>query len=452
MIKEIRKMGVEREILVPDIGDFKNVEIIEILVKPGDTVKPEESLITLESDKAAMEVPSSHGGLVKSLKVKVGDRVSKGSPILVLDEAGAEEKRTEQPTLAHSHSNQAVEHTSPAKPMAAQETLDQPKELIPFIKPESLPNAESLPEFEEHSSLPHASPSVRRFARELGADIQKIRGSGPKGRIIKEDVQQFVKESLKRAEQPPASGAFVLPPIPEMDFSRFGIVERQPLSRIKKLSGPNLHKSWLSIPHVTQHDEADITDLEAFRLSLKTEAEKRGVKLTFFPFIIKAVVATMKVYPSFNASLGAGGEDLIIKRYYHFGIAVDTPEGLVVPVLRDVDQKGIFDLSVELTELGNKARGKKLRGADLEGASFTISSLGGIGGTAFTPIINPPEVAILGLSKAQTKPFYQDGQFVPRLILPLSLSYDHRVIDGAEAARFVTYLSSVLADMRRVLL
>jgi pyruvate dehydrogenase E2 component (dihydrolipoamide acetyltransferase) len=438
-------MGVEREIVVPDIGDFKNVEIIEVLVKPGDTVKPEDSLITLESDKAAMEVPSSHGGVVKAMKVKVGDRVSRGTPILVLD--AAEDGGAEPPAAPRPEPEQpAASRAEPAAP-SAPAVPERPREAQP---PAAAPPAES--ESGERAGAPHASPSVRRFARELGADIAKISGTGPKGRILREDVQQFVKENLKRAEQAPAGGVFGLPAVPEIDFTRFGAVEKQPLSRIQKLSGPNLHRSWVGIPHVTQHDEADITELEAFRQSLKGEAETRGVKLTFLPFVIKAVVAALKAYPNFNASLGADGEALILKKYYHFGVAVDTPEGLVVPVLRDVDRKGIFELSAELAELGNKARAKKLRGSDLEGASFTVSSLGGIGGTAFTPIINPPEVAILGLSKAQTKPAYRDGQFVPRLMLPLSLSYDHRVIDGAQAARFVTHLSGVLADMRRVFL
>jgi len=434
-------MGLEREVLVPDIGEFKNVEIIEVLVKPGDVIRPEESLITLESDKAAMEVPSSHGGTVKSLLVKVGDKVNKGTPILIISEA---EAGAAVPETQAEHKPEAVpvQHPEPA-PVA-----EPPKPAIATPPPA----VEQPVVAETTGGVPHASPSVRRFARELGADVARIRGTGPKGRILREDVQGYIKEALKKADQPTGGSLLSLPPAPAIDFSRFGPIESQPLSRIKKLSGANLHRSWVSIPHVTQFDQADITDLEAFRVSLKAEAEKRGVKLTFLPFVIKAMVAALKTYPNFNASLSPNGEELILKRYFHFGIAVDTADGLIVPVLRDVDQKGLFELSAELAELGNKARGKKLRGSDLEGGTFTLSSLGGVGGTAFTPIINPPEVAILGLSRTQTQPVYQDGQFVPRLMLPLSLSYDHRVIDGAEGARFITCLSGLLADMRRVLL
>jgi pyruvate dehydrogenase E2 component (dihydrolipoamide acetyltransferase) len=446
--------AAEKEVVVPDIGDFKNIEIIEVLVKPGDVVQPEDSLITLESDKAAMEVPSPVGGRVKSVGVKVGDRVSKGSPILVLDIAGGAESAVPSPATP-----------APAAPETpvAQAAPEPPKAVEPAPKPEApAPRAETRPPVptpageEARAIPPHASPAIRKFARELGADLAKIEGTGPKGRILKEDVQRFVKASLERLstapEAAPGGGRFALPPIPDIDFSRFGAIEMQPLSRVKKLSGPNLHRNWVGIPHVTQHDEADITDLEAFRQSLKAEAEQRGVKLTFLPFVIKAVVAVLKAFPHFNASLAANGEELILKKYVHLGVAVDTPEGLVVPVLRDVDRKSLFELAAELAEISAKARGKKLRNTDLEGGCFTVSSLGGIGGTAFTPIINAPEVAILGLSKTQTKPVWQDGQFVPRLMLPLSLSYDHRVIDGAQAARFIVYLSGVLADLRRVLL
>lgn len=446
-------MAMLREVVVPDIGDFKNVEIIEVLVKPGDEIKADDSLITLESDKAAMEVPSPFSGIVKAMQVNVGDRVSMGSPILQLElaERGAETEGKAPSAKAEAEKIEAGE---------AEESQPVPEQPAPF--PPSEPEAKTKHETaiaerpvevgEEHAQPPHASPSVRKFARELGAELQKIQGTGPKGRILKEDVQSFVKASLKRAEQATTGGIFAIPPQPEIDFAQFGAIDRQPLSRIKKLSGPNLLRSWISTPHVTQHDEADISDLEAFRQSLKGEAEKQNVKLTFLPFVIKAVAAALKAFPTFNSSLAANGEELILKKYYHLGVAVDTPEGLVVPVVRDVDQKGIFDLARELAELGAKARGKKLRNNDLEGASFTISSLGGIGGTAFTPIINPPQVAILGLSRAQTKPVYQDGQFVPRLMLPLSLSYDHRVIDGAEAARFTVYLAGLLAELRRVLL
>jgi pyruvate dehydrogenase E2 component (dihydrolipoamide acetyltransferase) len=447
-------MAVLREVVVPDIGDFKNVEIIEVLVKPGDEIKADDSLITLESDKAAMEVPSPFSGIVKEVQVNVGDRVSMGSPILQLElaERGAPETAEKAPPVKAEAEKIVSGEAEESKPVAEQLAPPPAGEPKPKTKPETALAEQALKVGEEHAPPPHASPSVRRFARELGAELQKIQGTGPKGRILKEDVQAFVKASLKRAEQATTAGVFAIPSQPEIDFAQFGAIDRQPLSRIKKLSGPNLLRSWISIPHVTQHDEADISDLEAFRQSLKGEAEKQNVKLTFLPFVIKAVAAALKEFPTFNSSLAANGEELILKKYYHLGVAVDTPEGLVVPVVRDVDQKGIFDLARELAELGAKARGKKLRNNDLEGASFTISSLGGIGGTAFTPIINPPQVAILGLSRAQTKPVYQDGQFVPRLMLPLSLSYDHRVIDGAEAARFTVYLAGLLAELRRVLL
>jgi pyruvate dehydrogenase E2 component (dihydrolipoamide acetyltransferase) len=433
----IAQAVAEQEICVPDIGDYQDIEIIEVLVKPGDTVKAEDSLITLESDKAAMELPAPVGGVVKVLHVKPGDRVSKGTPILLLEVSGRVASPVQQP----------VETAATVAPLAAA----QPQSSL--IATAAGPTHQ-VAETRGRTPLPHASPAIRKFARELGVNIARVTGSGPKGRISKEDVQQFVKHSLQKAELPPATGGvgFALPPAPEIDFSKFGPVESLALTRIQKLSGPNLHRNWVSIPHITQFDDADITDLEAFRLSLKAEAEKRGVKLSFLPFVLKAVAATLKAFPSFNASLGAGGETLILKKYFHLGVAVETPDGLVVPVLRDVDQKSVFDLAAELAELSSRARGKKLRGADLEGGSFTISSLGGIGGTAFTPIINAPEVAILGLSRSQLKPVYQEGQFVPRLMLPLSLSYDHRVIDGAQAARFIVHLSSTLADLRRVLL
>jgi pyruvate dehydrogenase E2 component (dihydrolipoamide acetyltransferase) len=429
---------VDKEVAVPDIGDFKNIEVIEVLVKPGDVVKADDSLITLESDKAAMEVPAPFAGVVKSMRVKSGDRVSKGTVILVLETTGeASSAPVQAPPVA-------VETAAgEAKASAAQE---EPH------KPAAASGAEG-----GRKAPAHASPAIRRYARELGANLDRIQGSGPKGRILKEDVQRYIKDSLRKAEEqaaaPAASGgAFALPPIPDIDFSKYGPVEARALTRIQKLSGPNLHRNWISIPHITQHDEADITDLEAFRVSLKAEAEKKGVKLSILPFVIKALVASLKAYPSFNASLAANGQELVLKKYFHIGVAVDTPEGLVVPVLRNADQKSVFEIAAELAELSQKARNKKLRGQDLEGGCFTISSLGGIGGTAFTPIINAPEVAILGLSKSQMKPVWRDGQFVPRLMLPLSLSYDHRVIDGALGARFVVHLSGLLTDLRRALL
>ena len=424
----------DEEIRVPDIGDFKDIEVIEVLVKPGDTIQAEDSLVTLESDKAAMEVPSPKGGLVKAVHVKAGDRVSQGTPILLLEVTETVVTAAVQPSPASQPSPSAAQAAAAASDSA--------------VRVES---AVSQP-VGNGKTPAHASPAIRKFARELGVTLERIRGTGPKGRITREDVQQYVKQALA---QPPASSSGVglgFPPAPEVDFSKFGAIENQPLTRIQKLSGPNLHRNWVSIPHITQHDDADITDLEAFRVSLKAEAEKRGVKLSLLPFVMKAVAASLKAFPAFNASLSPAGDALILKKYFHIGVAVDTPEGLVVPVIRDVDQKSVFELGAELMDVSQRARNKKLRGADLEGGCFTISSLGGIGGTAFTPIINAPEVAILGLSRSQMKPVYQNGQFVPRLMLPLSLSYDHRVIDGAQGARFIVHLGSTLADLRRVLL
>ena len=425
---------VEEEIRVPDIGDFKDIEIIEVLVKPGDAIQAEASLITLESDKAAMEVPSPKGGLVKSVRVKPGDRVSQGTPILVLEvmESG--------PLAAGPAPTTTPAHASP------QAATGSVAPLVASAAPATVA-------IDDGKYLPHASPTIRKFARELGVNLARVSGTGTKGRITREDVQQFVKQSLTQPAAPVGTGLTLgFPPPPEVDFSKFGAVETQPLTRIQKLSGPNLHRNWVSIPHITQYDDADITDLEAFRLSLKKEAEQRGVKVSILPFVMKAVAASLKAFPTFNASLAPAGDSLILKKYQHIGVAVDTPEGLVVPVIRDVDQKSIFDLAAELAEVSLRARNKKLRGADLEGGCFTISSLGGIGGTAFTPIINAPEVAILGLSRSQMKPVYQNGQFVPRLMLPLSLSYDHRVIDGALGARFIVHLGALLADLKRILL
>ncbi len=421
----------EEQVCVPDIGDFKDIEVIEVLVKPGDEVKAEDSLITLESDKAAMEVPSPFTGTVKSVQVKPGDRVSKGSAILQLEVVSA------APVAAVS-----APVATPAS--AAPSTTGAPQAVTPAA-------VSAAPASPRPGVPPHASPTIRKFARELGVDLVLVGGTGPKGRITREDVQQFVKHSLAKAASAP-TGGLAVSAAPEVDFSKFGDIETLALTRIQKLSGPNLHRNWVSIPHITQHDDADITELEAFRQSLRGEAEKRGIKLSFLPFVLKAVAASLKAFPSFNASLAPSGDTLILKKYFHIGVAVDTPEGLVVPVIRDVDQKSLFDLAAELADVSQRARNKKLRGADLEGGCFTISSLGGIGGTAFTPIINAPEVAILGLSKSQMKPVYQNGTFVPRLMLPLSLSYDHRVIDGAQGARFIVHLGNALADLRRVLL
>lgn len=424
--------GIE-EIKVPDIGDFKDIEVIEVLVKAGDVIRQEDSLVTLESDKSAMELPSPKSGVVREVRLKAGDRVSQGAVILVLE------------TAATVVSAPAVPASAPAAPAATPQVSVAAKPLISPAVPA---------EFAPGGAQPHASPAIRKFARELGVDLARVKGTAPKNRISREDVQSFVKTTLTQIRDGGASSGlgFAFPALPEIDYSRFGPIESQGLTRIQKLSGPNLHRNWVSIPHVTQYDDADITDLEAFRVSLKAEAEKRGVKLSFLPFVMKAVASALKAHPTFNASLNPTGDTLILKKYFHIGVAVDTPEGLVVPVVRDVDQKSLFEIALELSELSQKARGKKLRGGDMEGGCFTISSLGGIGGTAFTPIINAPEVAILGLSKNQMKPVYQNGQFVPRLMLPLSLSYDHRVIDGAEGARFIVHLSRTLQDMRRVLL
>jgi pyruvate dehydrogenase E2 component (dihydrolipoamide acetyltransferase) len=425
---------------VPDIGDFKDVEVIEVLVKPGDIVEKEQSLITLESDKATMEIPAPGAGVVKELRVKVGDKISQGAPILVLEAAGD----------AQAAADEARAEEAP-KPAPRQSASRQSAAEAP--KPPPVPRAPQ----EEASTKPHASPSVRKFARELGVDLAQVRGSAPKGRILHADVQAFVKGALTRepASAAPAKGglaAFNLPAWPEVDFAKFGPIETKPLARIQKLSGPYLHRNWISIPHVTQFDEADITDLEAFRKAQAAETEKKGFKLTMLAFLMKACVTALREFPAFNASLDASGENLILKRYYHIGVAVDTPGGLVVPVLRDADRKGIFDLARELAEVSKLARDGKLKPGDLQGGTFSISSLGGVGGTAFTPIINAPEVAILGVSRSAQKPVWNGKEFAPRLLLPLSLSYDHRAIDGATAARFSSFLVSVLSDIRKLIL
>ena len=437
------------EIKVPDIGDFKDVDVIEILVKPGDTVAKEASLITVESDKATMEIPSPAAGVVKELKVKIGDKVAEGSMILLLEESAGDAAAAPA----------AKAEASPPPPPAASTPVAEPAPL-PIHKPAPVPLE---PVAEVPGFKPHASPSVRKFARELGADLAKIRGSGPKGRITQEDVQAFVKGVLAQAPAavtaaaPAGSVPFNLPEWPQVDFAKFGPVETKPLSRIKKLSGANLHRNWISIPHVTQFDEADITELEAFRKDSGAASEKQGFKLTMLAFLIKACVTALRQYPEFNASLDRAGENLVLKKYFHIGVAVDTPDGLVVPVIRDADRKGVYELARELAEVSKLARDKKLKPGDMQGGTFSISSLGGIGGTAFTPIINAPEVAILGVSRSAMRPVWvggkaDSGQFVPRLMLPLSLSYDHRVIDGASAARFTSYLASVLSDIRRSLL
>ena len=432
-----------KDVLVPDIGDFKEVEVIEILVKPGDTVTKEQSLVSLESDKATMEIPSPEAGVVKELKIKVGDKVSQGSVLLALEPDGVAPAVVEKAPESNKPEVKAPE----AKPAPSVVTRVEP---VPSEPKDAV------------ASLPHASPSIRKFARELGVDLTRVQGSGPKGRIQKEDVQAYVKGALtgKPAAAPAAKGGGGLDVLawPDVDFGKFGPVELKPRSRIKKLSAANLHRNWVMIPHVTQFDEADITELEAFRKSNTAETEKQGFKLTMLAFLIKASVTALRQFPDFNASLDKTGENLVLKKYFHIGVAVDTPEGLMVPVVRDADRKGVFDLARELAEISKLARDKKLKAGDMQGGTFSISSLGGIGGTAFTPIINAPEVAILGVSKSYLKPIYsgksEKGEdiFKARLILPLSLSYDHRVIDGALAARFTAYLANVLSDIRRTLL
>jgi pyruvate dehydrogenase E2 component (dihydrolipoamide acetyltransferase) len=442
-------MGSLRDVLVPDIGDFKNIPVIEVLVKPGDTVKPEDALISLESDKATMEVPAPFGGVVKEMKIKLGDKVSEGTAILSI-EVGEAAPAAEAPKAAPAPAAAApAPAPKPAEPKPAEAKAAPAPQAAPAPAPVASPINE------EGFSRAHASPSVRRFARELGVDLGRLKGTGPKERILKEDVTGFVKSALAQPGGGTGGGtglALGLPAWPQVDFARFGPVETQPLSRIKKISGPFLHRNWVSIPHVTQNDEADITELEAFRKGMADEAQKQGVKLTPLALIMKAVVAALKHHPEFNSSMAPGGDALVLKRYYHIGVAVDTPGGLVVPVIRDVDQKGVLQLAKELAEISAKARDGKLGPAEMQGGTFSISSLGGIGGTHFTPIINAPEVAILGVSKSAMKPVWKDNQFVPRLMLPLSLSYDHRAVDGAQGARFITELTATLSDIRRALL
>ncbi len=433
------------EVTVPDIGDYKNIPVIEVFVKAGDTVKAEESLMTLESDKATMDVPSPAGGVVKEILIKPGDKVSKGARLLMLEVADVAAVAAAAPGKAAAPAVAAVP-ASPAAPIPA------PVVVARAPAPSAAPPAQPIDDTQHRAA--HASPSVRQFARELGVDLSHVNGSGPQSRILREDVQAYVKTAL--AQPRDAAGGtgpgFNLPPMPQIDFAKFGGVEIKPLSRIRKLSGGFLHRNWVSIPHVTQHDEADITDLEAFRKAQSDEAKRRNVKLTMLCFILKASVAALKHFPEFNSALSADGESLVLKQYFHIGVAVDTPNGLVVPVLRDIDKKGLFDIAAELGTVSERMRGGKIAPADVQGGCFSISSLGGLGGTMFTPIINAPEVAILGVGRASMKPVWDGKAFVPRLMLPLSLSYDHRVIDGAQGARFVSFLSQTLADIRRLVL
>ena len=462
-------MSQVTDILIPNIGDFDTVEIIEVAVSPGDTVKPEDTLITLESDKATMDIPAPAAGTVKELLVKVGDTVSEGTLILKLEEHDAPSgvspdtdkpaapaatvqvetgaaKTEDLPDMTQESENGAPAHrgqtSSLSPPVLAPETNHGQKP--PPKTPGGAQTAGT-----SASARAHASPGVRKYARELGVELGLVKGSGKKGRILKEDITAFTRTVMTGKR---VFDGQTLPEIPPVDFSKFGPVETRPLSRLKRLGGQNLHRNWVSVPHVTQHDETDITELEAFRQSKKSEAKRRGVKLTLLSFLVKAVVVALRKYPEFNASLGPDGKELIYKQYFHIGVAVNTDQGLLVPVVKDANLKGMFELAEELEQLAQKARDKKLRPADMEGGCFTISSLGHIGGTGFTPIINSPEVAILGVSRATTKPVYRDGKLEARLILPYSLSYDHRVIDGVAAAQFTRALGEILTDIRDILL
>ena len=492
----------QEQINVPNIGDSRDVDVVEVLVKPGTRVDKEQTLIVLESEKASMDVPSPRAGVVKDVAIKVGDKVSEGSPILTLEteEAGQEQKESqpsaakeEKPEKSSSNGGGAAspapanDQAAPANDQATRPRDAQPKQGKPPASEAKQPAAEDEPDEEKkqpaeapkdsgaaqekqtrtipplaapgprqssepppRESVPHASPAVRRFARELGVDLKRVDGSAPHGRITKEDVQGFVKGALTNGAAAGGVAALSIADAPEIDFSQFGPIKPQALTKIQRLTGRNLHRSWVTIPHVTQFDEADITELEEFRK--KTRSENPELKLTLVTFFMKALVSAMKVMPRFNASLDKAGENLILKQYFHIGVAVDTPNGLVVPVIRDVDRKSLSELAKELEATSERARAKKLMPNDFQGASITISSLGGIGGTKFTPIINPPEVAVLGVSRARFQPVFKDGAFVPRLICPLSLSYDHRVIDGADAARFTTRLCGILSDIRTILL
>ena len=476
------------EVRVPDIGDFSDVPVIEILVEVGDRVRPEDPLVTLESDKATMDVPAPAGGVVRDVAVAVGDNVSEGSVLLRIASggagggaaeddssvsegrgapetagqapAGADESAVDsapepggsaggvsagQAPAGAGESTTAV--TAAAAPLAA-DGASAPDPRAPRGRPSPTASLATEP---APRPISHATPAMRRHARELGVDLARVKGTGRKGRVLREDINGFVKSALS-APHPVASEGSGIPPIPAVDFARFGEIETRPLSRIKRISGPHLHRSWVNVPHVTNHDEADVTELEAFRRSIKEEAAARGVRITLLAFVTRAVAATLAEFPTFNASLGPGSDTLVVKKYIHIGIAVDTPNGLMVPVLRDIDRKSVYDLAREMAELGARARDGALKSDELQGGTFTISSLGGIGGTAFTPIINAPEVAILGLSRTRMTPVWDGSGFEPRLMLPLDLSWDHRVVDGAEAARFLAHLARLLGDVRRMLL
>ena len=465
------------EVRVPDIGDFSDVPVIEVLVEVGDRVRPETPLVTLESDKATMDVPAPVEGVVREIAVAVGDNVSEGSILLRMatgddgrEAAGSGESAPEGPAGADAeHQAPAGADARPAvaeaEPPEAEPPEAEPPEAVSSAggapdgasapdprAPRGRPSpTASLAAEPAPQPLSHATPAMRRYARELGVDLARVKGTGRKGRILREDISGFVKRTLSTPPEAAAGGTGI-PPIPAVDFSRFGEIETRPLSRIKRISGPHLHRAWVNVPHVTNHDEADVTELEAFRQSIREEAAARGVRITLLAFVTKAVASALVEYPAFNASLGPEGDTLIVKKYVHVGIAVDTPNGLMVPVLRDADRMGVYDIAHEMAGLGARAREGALKSDEMKGGTFSISSLGGIGGTAFTPIINAPEVAILGLSRARTTPVWDGARFEPRLMLPLDLSWDHRVVDGAEAARFLAHLARLLGDVRRLLL
>ncbi len=433
-------MSVEREVLVPDIGEFDDVDVIEVLVAPGDRVELEQSLITLESDKATMEIPAPAAGVVKEVLVRLGDKVSEGSRIVVLEvddadagDAPAAATKTEKPAIQPPPET-SVNEAGPAQMLTEAPPLEQ----------RPAPSAHKA----------HASPSVRRLSREFGVEMARVQGTGRKGRILKQDVRDYVKLALATGSQPVGPAGFAVPEMPQIDFSKWGEIEIQPLNKLRRVSARNLHRAWLTVPHVTQFDEADISELDEFRREKQSEAKERGVKLTLLGFFLKATAVTLLDFPNVNASLEHSGEALVIKKYVHIGIAVDTEQGLVVPVIRDVDKKGLFELAEELAVISQKARDRKLRPADLQGGTFSISSLGGIGGTAFTPIVNAPEVAVLGVARSRIQPLWnaESESFEPRLVVPLCLSYDHRVIDGADAVRFTTRLKIVLSDIRNLIL
>ena len=439
-------MSKIKDVLVPDIGEFDAVEVIEVLVKSGDAVSVEDPLLTMESDKASMDVPSPFSGTVKTIKIKAGDKVSQNDLILTLvvkeletavTETSAETVNSEATAPENKDIVSTRESESTSSGAVSKEPARRPPPIVMSVNQKSFLRA-------------HASPSIRKFARELGVDLSQVHGSGRKERITKEDVQEFVKQALGGTASGTAAAGLGIPAMPEIDFSKFGPVEIKPLSRIQKKAAVNLHRGWLNLPIVTHHDEADITELEYFRKSLKDEAAKQGVKVTPLVFLLKACAVAIRKHPNFNSSLTADKENLVLKKYLHIGVAVDTPDGLVVPVIRDVEQKGLLELAKELGEVSKKARAKKLKTNDIQGGCFSISSLGGIGGTAFTPLVNAPEVAILGVTRSRMMPVWNGKEFLPRLMLPMDLTYDHRVIDGAQAARFMVDLCEILSDMRRM--